>query len=980
MYVATYLDKQHNVLKVSERINGQRVETDYPLILEYYIEDENGYYDATNGKKLKRMTYSSALQTNSLLKQYKESGIKTYELGFNLTNKVLYKYYKDSKAPELHKSFFDIEVDRYGLEHLTIKEMVDKACCPINAVSIYNNWQDTLFTLMLCPENIPFEEAQKICQGFENTVLFKEEKDLLNGIILLLQDSDALVGYNSNFFDIPYIIRRIENVLGKGESKRINLWDIEPYMKEKTNQFGDKNITYELYGKISVDYLELYKKHERGKKDSYKLDNIAEIELGEKKVQHDESLDDMYRQRYEDFIKYNRQDTLLVKKLDDKLKYINIHNRQCHGICCTYESTMGTVAWVDQAIINSCHEVGQYVQDSDETKGQEFNGIIPPGAYVPTPIPGLHNNIMSFDMASLYPNTCIALNMSSESIVGQVRLTLTKPYLYEKIESNNLYKNKGEKLPDWGAAWANEWGTLEYREIMSKTDTPLILDVEGGGSVQKTAKELYDIIFSDGSNLNISAFGTIFRTDKEGRVSYVFKQWYAQRKKYKKKMGHYEDLESGVKVDSTELINSIAKNLSSYGNTIGDIKEYDVKLLKELIEKTNVDELCQYMKENDLELSDDGRIISKHIKYFQEQAEYWDVEQYLEKIKLNSSYGTLLNTSSTFYDFRFGSSITMTGRLVWKHLASKTNELISGEYKYDGSAIRTGDTDSCYASIDSDDFRRLYPNFDYSKENIIEFSNKVGKDVNDSFPQYMIDTFHCTPEGAAREGAAREVVASRALVCGKKRYAMMVYEKDGYRQDINGKPGKAKIMGIQVARSDTHPLVKELLKKMLNSVLTDGSKEKLVEIMRNFGNKDWGKLNAWDKGTPRTVNKLDFYTKEYNKSGKCSVGQVMASINWNRMLEMMGDKKSPKILDGDKVIVCKMKPNNPFGYKSIALPNTITRVPKWFKQLPFDEQSMVDSVVDKTIETVFGVIGWNLALKDAMESSNEDLESILTFC
>lgn len=980
MYVSTYLDKKKSILKVSERINGQRITTDYPLILEYYVEDENGYYEGTNGKKLKKITYNSAMETKNLLKEYRESGVKTYELGFNLTNKVLYKYYKDSKVPDLHKSFFDIEVDRYGFEHLTIKEMVDKACCPINAVSIYNNWQDTLFTLMLCPENIPFEEAQKICSTFENTVLFKDEKDLLNGILLLLEDSDALVGYNSNFFDIPYIIRRIENVLGKGESKRINLWDIEPYMKEKTNQFGDKNITYEMYGKISVDYLELYKKHERGKKDSYKLDNIAEIELGEKKVQHDESLDDMYRQRYEDFIKYNRQDTLLVKKLDDKLKYINIHNRQCHGICCTYESTMGTVAWVDQAIINSCHEVGQYVQDSDETKGQEFNGIIPPGAYVPTPIPGLHNNIMSFDMASLYPNTCIALNMSSESIVGQVRLTLTKPYLYEKIETNNLYKNKGEKLPDWGAAWANEWGTVEYREIMNQTDTPLILDIEGGGSVQKTAKELHDIIFSDGSNLNISAFGTIFRTDKEGRVSYVFKQWYAQRKKYKKKMGHYEDLESGVKVDSNELVNGIVKNLSSYGNPIGDVKEYDVKLLKELIEKSEINEICQYMKENDLELSDDGRIISKHIKYFQEQAEYWDVEQYLEKIKLNSSYGTLLNSSSTFYDFRFGSSITMTGRLVWKHLASKTNELISGEYKYDGSAIRTGDTDSCYASIDSDDFRRLYPNFDYSKENIIEFSNKVGKDVNDSFPQYMIDTFHCTPEGAAREGAAREVVASRALVCGKKRYAMMVYEKDGYRQDINGKPGKAKIMGIQVARSDTHPLVKELLKKMLNSVLTDGSKEKLVEIMRNFGNKDWGKLNAWDKGTPRTVNKLDFYTKEYNKSGKCSVGQVMASINWNRMLEMMGDKKSPKILDGDKVIVCKMKPNNPFGYKSIALPNTITRVPKWFKQLPFDEQSMVDSAIDKTIETVFGVIGWNLTLKDAMETSNEDLESILTFC
>lgn len=980
MYVGTYLDKRQNKLLVSERINGQRICTEYPLVLEYYIEDENGYYDATNGKKLKKLTYTSALQTPSLLNQYKESGIKTYELGFDLTNKVLYKYYKDCKAPDYHKSYFDIEVDMKNYEYLTIKQLVDKACCPINAISIYNDWQQTLFTLMLCPENIPFEEAQKICSEFENTVLFKDEKDLLNGLILLFEDSDCLVGYNSKFFDIPYIVRRIENVLGKGESKRLNVWPIDMRPIEKSNAFGDVNIVYDLYGKLSVDYLELYKKHERGKKDSYKLDNIAELELGERKVQHDESLDDMYRERYSDFIKYNRQDTLLVKKLDDKLKYINIHNRQCHSICCTYEATMGTVKWVDQAIINSCHEINQYIQDRDETKGQEFQGIVPPGAYVPTPVPGLHNDIMSFDMASLYPNTCIALNMSSESIVGQVRLTLTKPYLFQKIEENELYKKKAEKIPDWGDAWANEWGVLEYREIMNQTDTPLILDIEGGGSVQKTAKELYELIFADGSNLNISAFGTIFRTDKEGRVSSVFKQWYAQRKKYKKKMGYYEDLESGVKVDSTDLINSIVKNLSSYGNTIGDVKEYDVKLLKELVEKTNVDELCQYIKDNDLELSDDGRIISKHIKYFQEQAEYWDVEQYLEKIKLNSSYGTLLNSSSTFYDFRFGSSITMTGRLVWKHLASKTNELISGEYKYNGSAIRTGDTDSCYASIDSDDFRRLHPNFDYSKENIIEFSNKVGKEVNDSFPQYMIDTFHCTPEGAAREGAAREVVASKALVCGKKRYAMMVYEKDGYRQDINGKPGKAKIMGIQVARSDTHPLVKELLKKMLNSVLTDGSKEKLVEIMRDFGNNDWGSLNAWEKGTPRTCNKLNSYTEIYNQTGKCSVGQVMASINWNRMLDMMNDKKSPKILDGNKVIVCKLNEKNPFGMKSIAYPNDITRLPKWFKQLPFAEQDMRNSVIDKTVETVFDVLGWDLSLKSCMDNDLSALDGIISFC
>lgn len=408
-------------------------------------------------------------------------------------------------------------------------------------------------------------------------------------------------------------------------------------------------------------------------------------------------------------------------------------------------------------------------------------------------------------------------------------------------------------------------------------------------------------------------------------------------------------------------------------------KEYDIKKLKELISSGNIDEIKKFMDENDLILVD-NIIESNHKKFFNDESNLYDLKQYVTKIESNSMYGALLNSSSTFFDFRLGSSITMTGRIVWRHLASKTNELLAGAYDYEGEAVVTGDTDSNYATIDTEAFRKLYPNFDYSRDNMSKFSDEIGEKINSTMPEFNRKSFHCTEKNSHIHNASREVVASRGLICGKKRYALMVFDKDGKRTDIHGKDGEIKIQGIQVARSDCHPLVKELLKKMLNSVLTDGSKEKLVEIMRNFGNKDWGKLNAWDKGTPRTVNKLDFYTKEYNKSGKCSVGQVMASINWNRMLEMMGDKKSPKILDGDKVIVCKMKPNNPFGYKSIALPNTITRVPKWFKQLPFDEQSMVDSAIDKTIETVFGVIGWNLTLKDAMESSNEDLESILTFC
>lgn len=558
MYVGTFLDKKNNKLWVSERIKGQRLTTEYPLILEYYIADENGYYNGLDGKKLKKVSYRNSFEQYQLKQQFEENHIQTYELNFNLINKVLYKYYNGAKSPELHKSFFDIEVDRKGYEYLTVDQLIEKACCPINAISIYNNWQDTLFTLMLKPETLSKEQALEVCKKFENTFLFDDEKGLLEALIELFKDSDCLIGYNSSRFDIPYIIRRLNNALGKHSANRLNVWDVEPKEKSAKDDFGSSHIEYELYGKWNVDYLVLYKKHERGKKESYKLDSIAEIELGENKVQHDESLEDMYRNRYEDFIKYNRQDTMLVKRLEDKLKYIDIHNRHCHMICCTYDATLGTVGWGDQAMINKAHELGKIVPDKNN-KPTPFDNIIPAGAFVPSPVVGLAENIISFDVNSLYPSVQRSLNMSKETIVAQVRLTKTIPYLWKKIEDNDLYSNKSKKIPAWGDAWAGDdlWGTLEFQDIMAQNNEKLVLDIENGGSIEMTAKQIYDMVFKENSGMCISALGTIFRTDVEGILSSILTQWFAERKQFKKKKEYYSELVDGIKIEDKNLLKAL---------------------------------------------------------------------------------------------------------------------------------------------------------------------------------------------------------------------------------------------------------------------------------------------------------------------------------------------------------------------------------------------------------------------------------------
>ena len=284
---------------------------------------------------------------------------------------------------------------------------------------------------------------------------------------------------------------------------------------------------------------------------------------------------------------------------------------------------------------------------------------------------------------------------------------------------------------------------------------------------------------------------------------------------------------------------------------------------------------------------------------------------------------------------------------------------------------------SCYLSMDTDEFRKKHPEIDYtSKEDLIKLADDMADYINNTYPDYMEKTFHCVGESRDIMKCGREVVASRGLFVSKKRYALMVFDKDGFRMDTHGE-GKLKIMGLQVQRSDTPMIVRKLLKKMIESLLTTGNTDNLQKILKDFKQTDWQNLKPWQKGTPKAVNKLTFYTNEYNKTGKCTVGHVMGAINWNNLIAMNNDRKSPKIKDGDKVIVCKMKDGNIYNMKSVAYPIDLNILPKWFKELPFDEQKMSGSVVDKTIESVFGVLGIDLSLDSIQEDMPEEIANFI---
>ena len=342
------------------------------------------------------------------------------------------------------------------------------------------------------------------------------------------------------------------------------------------------------------------------------------------------------------------------------------------------------------------------------------------------------------------------------------------------------------------------------------------------------------------------------------------------------------------------------------------------------------------------------------------EIEYWDKRQLVKKINLNSLYGAILNPGCRFFDKRIGQSTTLTGRTIVKHMSAEVNKTITGVYDHTGDAMIYGDTDSCYFSaypMLKDDINA--GKIPWEKDNIITLYDQVCEAANVTFPSMMQEAFHCPKSRSDVIAAAREIVAQSGLFITKKRYAALVTDIEGFRTDVDGKAGKVKAMGLDLRRSDTPVFMQEFLSELLLMVLTDKPQEDVLERITKF-RQEFHERPGWEKGSPKRANKVGHYQRLEEKQGKANMpGHVRASINWNTLKRMNGDKYSEEIVDGMKVIVCKLK-QNPLGYTSVAYPTDELRIPEWFKELPFDDSAMAETIIDNKLDNLIGVLNYPL--------------------
>lgn len=457
--------------------NGRRIKMKIAYQPTLYLPAQKPtQFKTLHGDYLEPMKFEGIREARDFVKQYSDVGnFKIYgntrfEYAFIADNqKGMVEWDQD------HISIAAIDIETYSAEGFPDPYIAQH---PITAICIrYFNGETKVYG---CGDYNNHNESVQY-------IKCKDEYTLCKRFLEDWKDNcpDVLTGWNIKFFDIPYIFNRFNRILGEDNTKDLSPWRM--INQRKVMAMGKENIAYEILGVATYDYIELYRWYAPGGKsqESYRLDNIANVEIGERKLSYDEydGLHDLYVKDYQKFIDYNIKDVDLIIRLEDKLKLIELGLTLAYDTKTNYDDVFAQTRMWDALIYNDLLEKNIIVPPREiSRKDDRFEG-----AYVKEPQVGLHDWVVSFDLDSLHPHLMMQYNMSPETII--------EPEDY----------------------------TPEMREILSQ-----------GISVDMMLNKKVDT-----SNLTgacVTPTGQFFRTDKQGFLPKMLEEMYANRKMFKKMM------------------------------------------------------------------------------------------------------------------------------------------------------------------------------------------------------------------------------------------------------------------------------------------------------------------------------------------------------------------------------------------------------------------------------------------------------------
>ena len=423
---------------------------------------------------------------------------------------LYYKY--DDIVPKWHNIlYFDIEIEIGGA--LT-PEFIKAAPMPLTSIALRDMTTKQYICFIIDKSN----EIKETNQDNKLVIPCSSEKELLKRFLDKLEELDPTIicGYNSEYFDVPYLYFRIKQVLGDQEVLRLS-----PIRKVNYTEYaGQMQLT--IGGVNHLDYMLLHKKYIMKEEPSYKLGDIGEkyVKLG--KIEYEGNLNALFKKDLNTFIEYNIRDVEIIEKLEEKLKFIELTIMISHICNIPYESIYYNTVMNEGAILKYLKREGIISPNKPTTHNPILKNIKESyaGGYLLEPIPGLYFDVIDLDFTSLYPSIIKSLNLGIETLVGRI-----------KVDHNATYEQNHslEKLRERDA---NEEVIVEK---LNKSNYTL-------KSAKIKIKDLINII--EQNNFTISASGAIFKTDEQSVCSKILQGWFEKREHYrglKKTAGKAED-------------------------------------------------------------------------------------------------------------------------------------------------------------------------------------------------------------------------------------------------------------------------------------------------------------------------------------------------------------------------------------------------------------------------------------------------------
>ena len=452
-----------------------------------YVKNRAGTYVSLYGDKLKRVNKWDKEQPGM------------FESDVNPEIRVLVDNYTDSdEVSEGHKILtFDIEVEvTQGFPN------IKKAENKITSIAFDDPILNKYFCYVLDPSS-KLETDVKRTNG-DIIVSFKDEYDLLNAFFkkyLEIQPT-ILTGWNVEFFDVSYLYNRACQILGQNVANLLS-----PIHQVYWSDFHNR---YKIAGVSILDYLALYRKYTFSERPSYRLDDICEYEVGEKKVSYEGTLNDLYENDLEKFVQYNLQDVKLVKKLDDKLDFIEIARGLAHLGHIPYEDVFMSSRYLEGAILVYLRK-NSIVAPNKSPRLKKLSDEQFAGAHVQDPQRGKHDWVYDLDITSMYPSCIMSLNISPETKLGKIEGWNPEEFLKKDNRKTYSLINKGNLI--------NRYTETELKKMF------------------------------ENESIGIATNGVIYRTDKDGLLPALLRKWFDERVEYRKLSKKFHEEGDKVKSD-----------------------------------------------------------------------------------------------------------------------------------------------------------------------------------------------------------------------------------------------------------------------------------------------------------------------------------------------------------------------------------------------------------------------------------------------